>query len=382
MMKTEFPELKDVIILGGGLAGLTLAIQVANAGRQVVVIEKEKYPFHRVCGEYIAMESWDFLLRLGFPLQELQLPVINQLNISASNGSLLHRPLRPGGFGISRYLLDSKLAALAVQKGVILMEQSKAEDVAFENDQFKVRAATHTLYARVVVGAFGKRSNLDKRLTRSYLAKSKQNLNWVGVKYHIQSDLPNNVIQLHNFDGGYCGISKVEKDAYCLCYLTKAENLKKFAGDIAEMETTLLSQNPFLKKIFSDRSAFLFRQPVTISQINFETKEPVENHILMAGDAAGLIAPLCGNGMSMAMHAAAMCYCHIEAFLTGKSSRATMEQQYALAWKKEFSFRLKCGKWLQPLLVNKQLSKRAIGLLKHLPLAVDQIVKTTHGAHF
>ena len=79
----------DVVIIGGGLAGLTLAITLAKEGRTIALIEKESYPFHKVCGEYISLESWDFLLRCGVPLQELNLPIIKQLKITAPNGTLL-----------------------------------------------------------------------------------------------------------------------------------------------------------------------------------------------------------------------------------------------------------------------------------------------------
>ena len=48
-------EVFDAVIVGGGLAGLSLAIQLAEANRSVVVIEKKRYPFHRVCGEYVSM---------------------------------------------------------------------------------------------------------------------------------------------------------------------------------------------------------------------------------------------------------------------------------------------------------------------------------------
>ena len=57
----------------------------------------------------------------------------------------------------------------------------------------------------------------------------------------------------------------------------------------------------FLKKHLM-KSEFIFHEPVTISQISFDKKYPVENHVLMLGDAAGMITPLCGNGMSIAFH--------------------------------------------------------------------------------
>ena len=55
----------DVAIVGGGLAGLSLSILLAKAGYKVILFEKEKYPFHKVCGEYISLESWNFIERLG-----------------------------------------------------------------------------------------------------------------------------------------------------------------------------------------------------------------------------------------------------------------------------------------------------------------------------
>ena len=54
-------NLYDCAIIGGGLAGLCLAIQLAKNGHKIILFEKNQYPFHKVCGEYISMESWEFL---------------------------------------------------------------------------------------------------------------------------------------------------------------------------------------------------------------------------------------------------------------------------------------------------------------------------------
>lgn len=376
-------EVFDAAIVGGGLAGLSLAIQLAEANRSVLVIEKKRYPFHRVCGEYVSMESWNFLERIGLPLREMQLPVINMLQVSSAGGNMVTHPLAPGGFGISRFLLDSSLAAIAKSKGVQIFEDTRAEEIALQGDLMAVQAGRNQYLAKVVIGAYGKRSNIDKQLQRSFIALPKKaDANWVGVKYHIKSDLEPNIIQLHNFKGGYCGISKVEGDHYCLCYLTKAENLKAFGGSIRRMEEELLSLNPLLKKIFFNRNHFLFEQPETISQVSFESKKAVEKNVLMLGDAAGLIAPLCGNGMSMAFHSAAICFGVIEKFFTTSVSREEMEQLYIKLWKKQFSARLNAGRLLQPLLVNTTLSSPAIGLLKGFPFIMKQVIKATHGKSF
>src|SRR6187455_493233 len=96
----------DAAIVGGGLAGLAAAIQLSHAGHSVILFEKEKYPFHKVCGEYISLESWEFLIQLGLPLQDKNLPVIKSLFLTAPNGKSFKTKLPLGGFGISRYQLD------------------------------------------------------------------------------------------------------------------------------------------------------------------------------------------------------------------------------------------------------------------------------------
>src|SRR5882724_4923865 len=121
-LQLQYDDQYDVAIIGGGLAGLSLSIQLAQKGHRVIVLEKEYYPFHRVCGEYISLESWDFLESLGYPLSEMDLPVIKRLVVSAPNGNTIEHPLGLGGFGISRYKIDAELAALARSNGVEVME--------------------------------------------------------------------------------------------------------------------------------------------------------------------------------------------------------------------------------------------------------------------
>src|SRR5215208_7095315 len=116
----ELNQEYDVSIVGGGLAGLAASIQLGKAGYSVVLFEKEQYPFHRVCGEYISLESWDFLQRLGIDLPSLNVTHIKKLQVSDIKGIFFEQPLPLGGFGISRYKLDHTLAQIAKQKGVVI----------------------------------------------------------------------------------------------------------------------------------------------------------------------------------------------------------------------------------------------------------------------
>lgn len=372
----------DVAIIGGGLAGLCLSIQLSNAGHSVILFEKEKYPFHKVCGEYISYECWNFLEELGVPLSDWNLPHINKLLVSSPAGKTIHSKLDLGGFGISRYKLDAFLAELSRGAGTHLLEQTRVDNVWYGESGFHVQYEGGMVKARQVCGTFGKRSNIDVKLKRSFVQKKNKKLNnYVGVKYHVYTQLPADQIALHNFDNGYCGISKVEEDKYCLCYLTTAHNLHRSNNSIVEMEENILSRNAFLKRIFAE-SEFIDRDPVTIAQISFDAKTQLEHHMLLAGDAAGMIAPLCGNGMSMAMYASKLAFEQLDVFLQGKISRQEMENNYQQNWDHAFRKRLKTGRLIQGMFGREWVTNYFIQALHSFPSIVNRLIKNTHGAPF
>ncbi len=368
----------DCAIAGGGLAGLTLAVQLAEAGYSVILFEKEKYPFHKVCGEYISMESFDFLERIGIPISNMNLPMINEVLISAPNGNTLSRKLDLGGFGISRFTLDAKLAELAIKKGVVLKEETKVIDIHFDHDLFSVKTSQHYYKAKTVCGAFGKHSLLDKKLGRYNSIPDK---NYLAVKYHVKLDCQENLVQLHNFKDGYCGISKVDGDKYCMCYLSNSQNLRDNGNDIKAMERNVLMKNPFLKKYFNAAN-FLFEEPLTISQITFNKKTTIQNHVLMLGDAAGNIAPLCGNGMSMAMHSSYIAFQLLKKYFEQTISRQQLEQLYQHQWSNHFSSRINTGRTIQMLFGKESITNFSIALLNKLPMITNKIINSTHGIKF
>lgn len=382
--KNEKGEISSftVVVIGGGLAGLSLSILLSKGGYKVILLEKEKYPFHKVCGEYIGMESWNFIEKLGLNLSQLRLPVIKKLVVSSPDGNLIRSDLDVGGFGISRYFLDNQLKEIAVKNGVVICEETKVSEVNFDDEKFIVKFNGGQISVAVVAGCFGKRSNLDIKWERSFIQQKPGKLNnYVGVKYHVKNNFPDDTIALHNFRNGYCGFSKIENDEYCLCYLTTAQNLKDNRNSIKEIEKNVLFKNPFLKKIFSE-SEFLFNEPVTISQISFDKKSAVENHVLMLGDAAGLITPLCGNGMSIAFHSSKVAFEKIDLFLQNKISRKEMENGYMKEWKRNFGKRLKNGRMIQYFFGKESITNLFIKTIKPFPLLIHRLIKSTHGKEF
>lgn len=372
----------DVAIIGGGLAGLCAAILLAKQQHKVILFEKETYPFHRVCGEYISMESFGFLQSLGADPQELGASMITDLLLTGTNGQSWKRKLPLGGFGISRYLLDHRLATIARNSGVLLLEQTKVSNVEYSDDHFLIDTSQGMFTARAACGSFGKRSNLDIKWQRPFSRPSTSKLNnYIGIKYHLQiAQFPHDLIALHTFPGGYAGIVKIEEDLYNLCYLTTAANLKNAGGNVLSLEEDTLSVNPELRKIFQLASSK--RQPVTISQVSFAKKSQVEEHILLIGDAAGMITPLCGNGMSMAMHGAKLAAQAVTSFLAGNLSRSEMEKKYTTEWNKLFAGRLKTGRIIQRLFHQPLLLRIVLGALRWFPGIGTSLIRKTHGKPF
>jgi flavin-dependent dehydrogenase len=375
-------KLYDIAIVGGGLAGLSLAIQSAKAGYRTVLLEKESYPYHKVCGEYISLESWNFLELLGVPLASMQLPIIKELQVTSPDGKQFSQTLPLGGFGISRYTLDQQLANMAIAAGVQLLEQTKVTQVQFEKDVFTIESNRQTITARVVASSFGKRSNLDIKWNRPFITQKADKLNnYIGVKYHIQIDYPDDVIALHNFENGYCGISRIEEGKTCLCYLTTAQNLRENNNNIRQMEEAVLFKNPYLKKIF-ESATFLYNAPVTISQISFHKKSQVHDHQLLIGDAAGMITPLCGNGMSMALHGSKLAFEQVHLFLQEKISRHQMEEQYRDQWQQHFSKRLATGRLIQRFFGKSRVTNWFVAAFNRFPLLATPLIRQTHGQPF
>jgi hypothetical protein len=366
----------DIVIVGGGLAGLTAAIHLASNGLQIGLFEKEPYPHHKVCGEYLSREILPYLQSLNISLSQLNPVEINRLVYSTPQGNTVNANLPLGGLGISRYALDNFLFLKAKEVGVEIVNELVVS-VNFDKNEFLIK--THRgreSAANLVLGAYGKRSLMDKKLNRDFIDKKS---GWLGVKSHYQFDgYSNNTVSLHNFKGGYCGLSKTETGAVNVCYLATYESFKNYKNS-EDYKNEVLRKNPYLNSFFEQASP-LFEKELTIAQVSFDKKSLVENHILMLGDAAGLIHPLCGNGMAMAIHSAKLASETIlQHYKPSGFQRNKIENSYTTQWNFHFKSRLKTGRILQKILLNPGLAEISQTLIKVFPAVLPKIITRTHG---
>lgn len=365
----------DVLIIGGGLAGLTAALHLNKAGLKVVLVEKNEYPNHKVCGEYISNEVLPYLKWLDLEIEQLRPTKINKLEFSTLSGQKINMVLPLGGFGISRYELDHFLYQQLIARGTTVIIDT-VNDITITSELSSVStSANGILKAKQLIGAYGKRSIIDKKLGRDFISEKSP---FLGVKAHYKGDFPDDLVGLHHFDGGYCGVSKVENEEINICYLADYRTFKRFKN-IASYQKAVLEENQALKQILGG-CKMIFEEPLTISQLSFGAKGAVVDHVLMVGDTAGLIHPLCGNGMAMAIHSAKICSELLIKFFEGKiESKQKLESTYTRLWNRQFKSRLRMGSLLSAILSNKKVTNILLSLLVKMPFILKRIVKKTHG---
>lgn len=362
----------EIIIVGGGLAGLTAARELATSGREVVVFEKQKLPHHKVCGEYLSREVVPYLAQIGVPLEDA--PSIDRLVLSSPGGRSLTCQLPLGGIGISRFALDYRLFQAAQKAGVSFVWEA-VDSVVHKESGFRVITRGGEWQAEQVLGNWGKRSVLDRVQNRSFFTKSSP---WMGIKMHYRATYPSDQVGLYGFKGGYGGLSVTESGAVNFCYLIHKNRFKE-TPDLEGCTKGLLREHPALHEVL-DAAEPLFDKPLGISNIYFGHKGLSANRVLMSGDAAGLIHPLCGNGMAMAIQGGRLQAEVLQEYLNGDlADRELLEANYSNAWQKEFRTRLWIGERLQNVLVSPSGLNLGIRLGARVPFLLRAVIRKTHG---
>lgn len=365
----------DSILVGAGLASLALSILLARAGKKVLVLEKKKFPAHKVCGEYVSNESKLFLKDLGLDVDVQNWPQIHQLLLCGPKGDLLKENLQQGGFGVSRYTLDQKLLELAQQAGVVVLQETACTGYQKYNAVFEVSSGKQKWTCDVLVAGFG------RSVCGNFFKPARPSENWVGIKYHLKTDAPPDQIALYLFPDGYAGASQIEEGKYCFCYLVRARRLQTYRGRIDQLEEEVLKSNPLLAKFLS-QSTKLWQEPLTVSNVTFTAKKAVHDGIFYIGDSAGSIAPLTGNGMSNAFRSAAILAPILIKLFNHTMTTKDAETAYIKSWNQQMGSRIRTGRWMQQLFCTPPLTGIFFTMAKQSARLRQAIIQKTHGKVF
>lgn len=281
----------DLIVIGGGPAGAAAGITAARAGKRALLLERGRFPRHKVCGEFISSEATGLLRELLGPRGTELLgnaPMVGEARLFI-DGRTLSAPVSPPALSLPRFALDQALWNEAEAAGCTCRQETQVDEVTRPGD-FLVRAGDQQWESDAVISASGRWSNLA-RTSQAPAAPR-----WLGVKAHFREARPNPSVDLYFFDGGYCGVQPVGEDAVNACAMVRA--------DVASTLDQVLARHPELWRRSRDWEAIT--EPVSTAPLVFREPAPTtDTGVLNAGDAAGFIDPFAGDGIAIALRSGA-----------------------------------------------------------------------------
>jgi flavin-dependent dehydrogenase len=302
------------LVIGGGPAGSMLAIRLAAAGREVVLLEKERSAHHKVCGEFLSRETVEYLRQAGIDPLALGAATIRRVRHSAGR-SAAESALPFTALSLSRLVLDEALLARAAEMGC------KVERGAFVE---RLTSQEGAWVAEV-------RDGQSWRSSTVFLASGKHDLrglerepgvqgDMVGFKLHWrlalqQTEALREFMELFLFHGGYGGLSLVEADVANLCLVVRRKTLRK-TGRWNELLAMLLNENPHLAERMNGATP-LWGRPLAISPIPYGYFCKQNDGRWRVGDQAAVIPSFTGDGMAIALHSASLAG---EMFLAGETA--------------------------------------------------------------
>lgn len=373
----------DAVVIGGGLAGCSTALQLAQRGHSVLLAEQSTYPRHKLCGEFLSPEVQSSFRRIGVldAVREAGASPMNRTFLTAASGAKTEHSLPDTALGLSRHRLDTLLFRRACTAGVEGRSGTRVTGVEGSlSEGFALEVGAETVEARLVVGAYGRRGFLDRRLDRSFL---NQTTPYVAFKAHYAGPAASRVdetVELHSAPGGYCGLSPVENDRVNVCWIGRTDVLKEVGGTPEAMLNERLRQNPTLDSRLQGLTR-VSDQFEAVSQVPLMPKSRFAGDVCMVGDSAGMIAPLCGDGMAMALQTADLVSPLASAFLKGRDSASLYRKRYEEAWTESFGTRMRLGRWMNAAAFRPGAARLLVRSFRFAPPLARWLIRSTRGLH-
>jgi menaquinone-9 beta-reductase len=329
--QSQIPNPKSqIVIVGAGPAGASLAIRLARTNFDVTLIERENFPRHKLCGEFVSPECLAHFADLDILDEMLSIggDRISQTIFYALNGKNVTVPSEwfgnsQGALGISRAEMDLRLLEKAKEIGVKVLEETSVVGLLFENEKVcgvKIKSKTgetSEIASNLTIDATGRANVLGKLAqkfqlsnsrfqTKSQITSHKSQISnrLVGFKAHLENvHLEKGRCEIYFFRGGYGGLSYVEKGRANHCFLIKAEIVKKYVGQTNLLLEEVIFENRRARETMKNSSLLFEWLAVSVDGFGRKNLNPAEN-LFTVGDAAAFIDPFTGSGMLMALESA------------------------------------------------------------------------------
>lgn len=371
---------RDAIIIGAGPAGSGLAAVLATLGWDVLLVEKDHLPQHKVCGEFLSPEAQASLQALGLyrVVEGLEPVKISEAIITSRSGMVAKMRLPGSAWGLSRFRLDATLAKAAAQAGAELRTGTAATGIDPAGQLYRVTLKAGgektEVAARAVFAACGRHSRpgLPPRAAANF------NRTGVGIKCHYQAVIVPARVELYLFPGGYAGVAPVEDGRVNVCLLASREAFNQGGQQVQPMLEAAARWNPALGQRLAG-GVPLPETGVAVAPVDVYRAAAPWDGVACVGDTAVMIPPLSGDGMTMALRSAELCAPLAHDFLRGRLSLPGWQDTYCRAWHQEFDRPLGVSRILQRILLAPGLGDSLIGLGRLVPFLAQRLVHATRG---
>lgn len=360
-MKTRY----EAIVVGGGVAGSSAAIRLAEKGVSVLLLEKDRSADHKVCGEFLSGETLPLLRELGIDPDDFGAVPIGRLELR-SRGRILRADLPFQARGLSRKELDRALIDRARSAGADVLRPRLVTEIRRTGDGFSVLAKDGEFHARQLFWASGKsdmKRILQRRGTAGSVIAFKRHLR-VPSRLHSSYD---GKIELHLYPGGYAGLSQVEGGSLNFCFIVDKEKSKSLNHDWNGILRHQASGNERLREVFAE-ARWEWEKPLSAANIPYgHVYQEKSAEFFVLGDQFAVIPSLAGDGMAMALVSAKEAVAHfLSAYEDGAEMRGVISS-YNRKMQMQFRRPMIWGGRLQKLFGSPQLTEWSMEALARFP---------------
>jgi flavin-dependent dehydrogenase len=363
--------MRDAIVVGAGPAGIVAATRLARAGARVALLERATFPRHKLCGDTLNPGVLALLRRLGLAssvdARGLQ---IDGMIVTGEGGIEIEGRYPSGlhGRSLSRAELDWQLVQQATAAGVDFITGANVRGVVFDQTRGSnvtgVRVASprgqEDMLAAVTIAADGRRSRLafDLGLTRHPGWPRRWAIGAYATGVHGMSSFG----EMHIRPGCYIGVAPLPEGVANICVVKPSSGRDPAMHAPQGLLLAVINADPSLRARFADArfvTAPFVLGPLSIAAIG----GPVPDGLILAGDAAGFIDPMTGDGLRFAVQggdlAASAAIEALEHGWTGVHARLAVERRRAFGAKWRFNRTLRT-------LVGVPIAVRAATIGAHL----------------
>ena len=293
----------ETVVVGGGPAGATAACRLAQAGREVVVLERSTAAHHKVCGEFLSIETQSILRRLRIEPQALGAVPVEHVALHAAGGRASARlPFR--ALSLSRCRLDEALLKRAHESGAQLRRGAQVLGVTREAGKWLIRCNDgQTLRGRDLVlatGKYGLRGIEDGR-----------DGSLVGLKMHLRlstrsRDALASSVELFMLDRSYVGLELIEDGIANLCLVIRRDLAQQIGSGWPALRDHLSRTSRSVAERLHDAEPLFDKPLAVVCPDGGHLTEATDPAAYRVGDRLAHIPPFTGDGLAIAVASGAL----------------------------------------------------------------------------